>query len=65
MNHLHGYPFVGISGKAALQGILQGRVFDLGKVDAVAGICDSMHLEKELQSWEGGMPMYHLVQYAA
>lgn len=63
--YLHRNSFMGISGQTALEGVLQRSVLDLWEVYPVIAVGDGMHLEKELQSREGGVAMYHLIQDAA
>ena len=63
--HLHLDAGPGASVQAALDGVCQSSVLDGVKGDAVARVCDGMHLLDEGQGREGCVTVHHLIQDAA
>ena len=63
--HLHLNACSGAPVQASLDGVSQSSILDGCKGNAVAWICDGMHLLDESQSREGSVPIHHLVQNAA
>jgi len=63
--HLHLNACSGAPVQASLDGVSQSSILDGCKGNAVAWVCDGVHLLNESQSREGSVSIHHLIQNAA